>query len=46
MNRHTVDNVRRAIDGYREIGVEETMFVPVTADPVEVDRLADLIDKL
>ena len=46
MNRHTVDNIRRAIDGYREIGVEEIMFVPVTADPVEVERLADLIDKL
>jgi alkanesulfonate monooxygenase SsuD/methylene tetrahydromethanopterin reductase-like flavin-dependent oxidoreductase (luciferase family) len=46
MSRHTPDAVRRAVDDYRELGVDEIMFVPVSADIAEVERLAELIDRL
>jgi alkanesulfonate monooxygenase SsuD/methylene tetrahydromethanopterin reductase-like flavin-dependent oxidoreductase (luciferase family) len=46
MNRCTPDAVRRAIDGYRELGVDEIMFVPVTADLAEVERLVELLDRI
>ena len=46
MNRCTPDAVRRAVDGYRELGVDEIMFVPVTADLAEVERLAELIGRI
>ncbi len=42
MTRSTEDAVRRAIDDYRALEVDEIMFVPVTADIAEVDRLANL----
>ena len=43
MTRSTEDAVRRAIDDYRALEVDEIMFVPVTADIADVDRLANLI---
>jgi hypothetical protein len=46
MTRSTEDAVRRAIDDYRALEVDEIMFVPVTADIAEVDRLANLIAKM
>jgi alkanesulfonate monooxygenase SsuD/methylene tetrahydromethanopterin reductase-like flavin-dependent oxidoreductase (luciferase family) len=46
MNRSTPDSIRRAIDDYREAGVEEIMFVPTTADLAEVERLVDLLETL
>jgi alkanesulfonate monooxygenase SsuD/methylene tetrahydromethanopterin reductase-like flavin-dependent oxidoreductase (luciferase family) len=46
MTRSTEDAVRRAIDDYHELEVDEIMFVPVTADIAEVDRLANLIAKI
>jgi alkanesulfonate monooxygenase SsuD/methylene tetrahydromethanopterin reductase-like flavin-dependent oxidoreductase (luciferase family) len=39
MTRHNPDAIRRAIDSYRELGVDEIMFVPATADLAEVERL-------
>jgi alkanesulfonate monooxygenase SsuD/methylene tetrahydromethanopterin reductase-like flavin-dependent oxidoreductase (luciferase family) len=44
MSRHNPDAIRRAIDAYRELGVEEIMFVPVTADLAEVERLVEVLD--
>jgi len=46
MTRSTEDAVRRAIDDYRELEVDEIMFVPVTADIAEVDRLANLVARI
>jgi hypothetical protein len=46
MTRSTEDAVRRAIDDYRALEVDEIMFVPVTADIAEVDRLANLLAKI
>ncbi|MFM7275928.1 MAG: LLM class flavin-dependent oxidoreductase [Gammaproteobacteria bacterium] len=46
MNRSTPDSILRAIDGYREAGVEEIMFVPTTADLSEIERLCGLLEKL
>lgn len=46
MNRSTPDSILRAIDGYREAGVEEIMFVPTTADLAEIERLTELLDTL
>jgi alkanesulfonate monooxygenase SsuD/methylene tetrahydromethanopterin reductase-like flavin-dependent oxidoreductase (luciferase family) len=44
MTRHNADAIRRAIDGYRELGVDEIMFVPATADLAEVERLVKLLE--
>ena len=46
MNRSTPDSILRAIDGYREAGVEEIMFVPTTADLAEIERLSELLERL
>jgi alkanesulfonate monooxygenase SsuD/methylene tetrahydromethanopterin reductase-like flavin-dependent oxidoreductase (luciferase family) len=43
MTRSNPDALRRAIDGFRELGVDELMFVPATADISEVQRLGDLL---
>lgn len=40
MTRSNEDAVRRAIDDYHELGVDEIMFSAVTADLAELDRLA------
>jgi hypothetical protein len=44
MTRHNADAIRRAIDGYRELGVDEIMFVPATADLAEVERLVRVLE--
>ena len=46
MTRSNEDAVRRAIDDYRELGVDEIMFSAVTADLAELDRLANLIARI
>jgi alkanesulfonate monooxygenase SsuD/methylene tetrahydromethanopterin reductase-like flavin-dependent oxidoreductase (luciferase family) len=46
MTRHNADAIRRAIDGYRELGVDEIMFVPATADLAEVERLVRLLESV
>lgn len=46
MTRSNEDAVRRAIEGYQELGVDEIMFSAVTADLAEIDRLANLIAKI
>jgi alkanesulfonate monooxygenase SsuD/methylene tetrahydromethanopterin reductase-like flavin-dependent oxidoreductase (luciferase family) len=43
MTRSNAEAVRRAIDDYRELEVDEIMFVPVTADIAELERLAELV---
>ena len=46
MTRSNTDAVRKAVDAYQELGVDEIMFVPATADIEEVERLAELIGRL
>lgn len=46
MTRSSADEVRRAIDELHELEVDEIMFVPVTADRSELERLANLLAKL
>jgi alkanesulfonate monooxygenase SsuD/methylene tetrahydromethanopterin reductase-like flavin-dependent oxidoreductase (luciferase family) len=46
MTRHNADAIRRAIDGYRELGVDEIMFVPATADLAEVERLVKVLESV
>jgi len=46
MTRSNEDAVRRAIEDYHELGVDEIMFSAITADLAELDRLAKLIAKI
>ena len=46
MTRSSADAVRRVIDDYHALEVDEIMFVPVTADIAEIERLAELMDRL
>lgn len=46
MTRCDEDAVRRAIDDYHALEVDEIMFVPVTADMTELERLTKLMEKL
>jgi alkanesulfonate monooxygenase SsuD/methylene tetrahydromethanopterin reductase-like flavin-dependent oxidoreductase (luciferase family) len=46
MTRSSADAVRRVIDDYHALDVDEIMFVPVTADLAEIERLAELMDRL
>jgi alkanesulfonate monooxygenase SsuD/methylene tetrahydromethanopterin reductase-like flavin-dependent oxidoreductase (luciferase family) len=43
MSRSNAEAIRRAIDGCREAGADELIFVPATADLAEVERLAELV---
>ena len=45
MTRSSPDAIRRAIDGAREAGAEELVFVPATADLSEVERLSELLSR-
>ncbi|MBK6287627.1 MAG: LLM class flavin-dependent oxidoreductase [Gammaproteobacteria bacterium] len=46
MTRSSVAAIRESIDSYSQLGVDEIMFVPATADLAEIDRLADLLARL
>lgn len=46
MTRSSEDALLRAIDDYHALGVDEIMFVPVTADIAELERLAALMERI
>jgi alkanesulfonate monooxygenase SsuD/methylene tetrahydromethanopterin reductase-like flavin-dependent oxidoreductase (luciferase family) len=39
----SADAIRAARDGFREIGVDEVVFVPTVPDPDQVDLLAEAV---
>ncbi|MDJ0851395.1 MAG: LLM class flavin-dependent oxidoreductase [Myxococcota bacterium] len=45
MTRFTPDAVSAALDAYQELGVDECMLNPCSRDPIEVERLAEIVTK-
>jgi alkanesulfonate monooxygenase SsuD/methylene tetrahydromethanopterin reductase-like flavin-dependent oxidoreductase (luciferase family) len=37
------DEIRRRVEGFTDLGIDQLIFDPTTADPSQVDRLADIV---